>query len=600
MSDKSFVLGEAIKAAPDGKVSGWLIRFVDPDNPTIDMHGEYFTKSTDFGDFEKTTIFYHHGLDPTIGKKMAIPGVLSKFDEGIWVEGQLDLADKYQKAVARLANLGALGWSAGTAKHLIETKKMVSGVKEILRFPLGLDASMTPIPAEPRTVPQILDTVMMKSLTTTGIEELLEDDNNVKSSIAVDTLTIKAKEINIMSEQEQAPEQEQEQAPEAEETQALKSAQETIKQQGEALKKFTDLIERSGKLKDMGYIAPDSEGSDGHNATKSLGDWLIAVARGNENRLQKVYGMKAQIEASGPDGGYLVPEEFLPQIYEVMKEDNGIVSRVTMQPVNAPSGKYPALDQYFTPTAGAGQSAFNAGLDGAARAEGGSYTEDDIDFTMIEWKVSDAISGIVKVSRELSQDAPIIEATLTRMISMVQRTRTEYFILRGNGVNQPTGILNSAAIVNITPATDGSFTYPDATKMLSRFKNTGGQSAWLMHPSLMPDVAQMESSAGGGVFQANYGQALGGSLLGAPMVFSEHLPQKGNSGGVILADLSAYVIFNLGGVYVDFSEHAFFTTGYSAWRFGHRLDGKVQLKSSITLADPQGSYTVSPFVVHND
>jgi hypothetical protein len=51
---------------------------------------------------------------------------------------------------------------------------------------------------------------------------------------------------------------------------------------------------------------------------------------------------------------------------------------------------------------------------------------------------------------------------------------------------------------------------------------------------------------------------------------------------------------------VAFSEHAAFTTDKGTWRFTKRLDGQPWLSGAITLADPQGSYTVSPFVYHND
>jgi HK97 family phage major capsid protein len=586
---KSFIFGSKVKAENDGKISGWLVRFSD--GSKRDLEGEYFTKNTDFGiHFDennemKTTVLYHHGLDETIGLDMSIPGTIKKFDEGIWIDSQLDLSDRYQKAVSKI--LPRLGWSAGTASHLVKT---VNG--EIKSFPLGLDASLTPTPAEPTTLPTMLDMVTMKSLSTTSIEDVLEGVN-ANTSLEIDNLIIKTNEVKIMSEKDKNEAVDETQQPENE---ALKNAEAKVKELGEKIKSFTDLIEKSGKLKDMGYIAPDDE--DSKTEIKSLGDFCIAIKNNNTKRLKSVY--KAQVEKTGVDGGYLVPEEFLPQIYQVMKEESGIMQRVTMQAVNSPTGQYPALDQYITPTAGIGQSAFNAGMDGVARAEGGSYTETDMDFTMIKWDVSDAVSGIVKVSRELSQDAPIIESLLTNMISQVQRTKTEYFILRGTGVNQPLGILNSAAKIDITPGTDGSFTYGDALNMLSRFKSVGGQPAWLMHPSVFPDVGNMESSAGGGVFQANYGASLGNVLLGYPVLFSEHLPQANNSGDVILADLRGYVLFNLGGVYVDFSEHAFFSTGYNAWRFGHRLDGKPQIKEPITLADPQGSYTVSPFVNHND
>ena len=43
-----------------------------------------------------------------------------------------------------------------------------------------------------------------------------------------------------------------------------------------------------------------------------------------------------------------------------------------------------------------------------------------------------------------------------------------------------------------------------------------------------------------------------------------------------------------------------FLTDQGTWRFTVRQDGKPWLQKPITLADPTGSYTVSPFVNHND
>jgi HK97 family phage major capsid protein len=595
MEDRNFILGGAVKHSPDGRIEGWLVRFSN--GQTTDLTGEYFTKNTNFGNSEDINILYQHGLDKDVGLKMQVPGKLKKFDEGLWIEGQLDLSDKYQSAVMKLVKRGALGWSSGTAPHLVQTKKHTNGAKEITNWPIGLDGSLTPNPAEPTTIPKMLDIATMKSLQATDLETLLESGKEATESvIAVDNLTIKTEGITIMSEDNKKEKETPEETPVIDP--AIKAMQDNTAKLEAQLKSVMEIVENSGKLKDLGYIAPDD--TDGKDSTKSLGDFLIAVKNDNQKRLKSVYGMKSQIEASGPDGGYLVPEEFIPQIFEVMKQDSGVIARVSNQLVSAPTGKYPALDQYVAPTAGVGTSAFDGGMTGVARAEGGTYTEDDIDFTMVEWKVNDAISGIVKVSRELSQDAPVIESLLTRMIAQVQQTKTEYFVLRGSGVNAPEGVLNSAAAIGITPVTNSTFAYADSLSMLSRFKPVGGQPVWIIHPSIMPDIGVFESSSGGGVFQANFQGALGMSLLGYPIIMSEHLPQANNSGCVILADLSAYVLFNLGGMYVDFSEHAYFTSGYNAWRFGQRMDGKLQLKSTITLADPQGSYTVSPIIYFND
>ena len=51
--------GERVKALEGGKVGGYLVRFTTKDDP--DLSGEYFTVDTDFGDAEKSPVYYHPG-----------------------------------------------------------------------------------------------------------------------------------------------------------------------------------------------------------------------------------------------------------------------------------------------------------------------------------------------------------------------------------------------------------------------------------------------------------------------------------------------------------------------------------------------------------
>jgi len=67
------------------------------------------------------------------------------------MESQLALRDDYERAVYSLVEAGKMGLSSGTAPHLVEREPQANGSHKITRWPLGLDASITPIPAEPRT-----------------------------------------------------------------------------------------------------------------------------------------------------------------------------------------------------------------------------------------------------------------------------------------------------------------------------------------------------------------------------------------------------------------------------------------------------------------
>lgn len=160
--------GEAVKSLPDGKVGGYLVRFSASGDP--DLAGDFFTKETDFGvDWDedgggvKSAVYYAHGLDKTLGKRRIAPTATLKMDDvGVWVETQLHKRDKYEEAIDEMARKGKLGWSSGTAPHLVEREAEGKAFK-ILSWPLGLDASLTPTPCEPRNAASV---VPIKSLPT--------------------------------------------------------------------------------------------------------------------------------------------------------------------------------------------------------------------------------------------------------------------------------------------------------------------------------------------------------------------------------------------------------------------------------------------------
>jgi hypothetical protein len=144
--------GGTVKALGDGKVGGYLVVFSDKTSP--DLENEFFTRDTDYAltDPAGSLVFFHHGLDPNIGKKRltASPAMLKVDDFGVWVEAQLALRDEYEKWIYERTQQAKMGWSSGTAPNLVEIISMDNGTGWIKTWPLGLDASITPTPAEPR------------------------------------------------------------------------------------------------------------------------------------------------------------------------------------------------------------------------------------------------------------------------------------------------------------------------------------------------------------------------------------------------------------------------------------------------------------------
>lgn len=137
--------GGSVKALGDGVIGGYLVEYTDPEHP--DLEADYFDASTDYGPHEKSLAFYHHGADKTLGRRpLSKLATLTRKDAGVWMEHQLDMREEYEAAIYRLAEQGKLGLSSGTAPHLVEREEK-GDVYHITRWPLGLDASYTPTPA---------------------------------------------------------------------------------------------------------------------------------------------------------------------------------------------------------------------------------------------------------------------------------------------------------------------------------------------------------------------------------------------------------------------------------------------------------------------
>lgn len=146
--------GGAVKALDDsGRVGGWLVEFSDPATRTgtPDIDRQFFTIRTDF-DFDpnnavkSSTVYYDHGLNATIKKRKIGRGKMEIKDAGVWMEAELELRDDFEKNIFAMVKAGKLGWSSGSLPHLVDVKS-VGDFEEIINWPLGGDASLTPIPS---------------------------------------------------------------------------------------------------------------------------------------------------------------------------------------------------------------------------------------------------------------------------------------------------------------------------------------------------------------------------------------------------------------------------------------------------------------------
>ena len=139
--------GDEIKALGDGRVGGYLVRFSTAGDP--DLTGDYFTKDTALTIPDTLPVYYHHGLDKKLGKRVIGKATITLDEVGAWAEAQLNMRDEYEKAIYALVEAGKLGYSSGAVSHLVEREVMGKGVAFIKSWVVG-EASLTPTPAEYR------------------------------------------------------------------------------------------------------------------------------------------------------------------------------------------------------------------------------------------------------------------------------------------------------------------------------------------------------------------------------------------------------------------------------------------------------------------
>ena len=162
-------------------VGGISIRFDEEYGSQTDLTGQWFTKDTYFGpsDGGNVDVYFHHSypiysddIARNTSKALAEHtfGIAKAEREemGIWVETVMDMRDDYEKQVAELCKANKIGWSSGSAYHMVrlehvdEIEDMPESRRDALlckfwypgrikRWPV-VEHSLTPTPAEPRNM----------------------------------------------------------------------------------------------------------------------------------------------------------------------------------------------------------------------------------------------------------------------------------------------------------------------------------------------------------------------------------------------------------------------------------------------------------------
>jgi hypothetical protein len=146
MNDDTLVsVGGAVKSLGRRGFSGLAIIF-----NSIDRTGESFSPEVNMELKGRSSLptYWRHSLDEKIGNQKLADANFEVTSQGLHVEGEFLRFGGFEKDLMSAIDQGLLGFSTGSASHLVRTKQR-GGFTEIVAWPV-VDLSLTETPCEPK------------------------------------------------------------------------------------------------------------------------------------------------------------------------------------------------------------------------------------------------------------------------------------------------------------------------------------------------------------------------------------------------------------------------------------------------------------------
>ena len=576
--------GESVKAVKmdDGnvKLTGYLVRYGDATK--TDLTGDFFTPNTDYGMIEKSEGWFNHRMPVRYGGKQfayteQLPDVkLTKDEIGIFAEMIIGARNEYEKMLAEMGLAGKLGWSSGTAPHLVD-RKQVGNAWEITKWHLGLDASLTPTPAEPHNM-----VIPLKSLSVTQVTEAQAEQDKPERVVVPESnqniIGVKTMELEETKLQEMLA-----QAAEAGATKAI-AATEPVKSSGGTLQVVTDEGDR--EFKSLAEHA------------RAVKDFTTSYGRKVDPRLARLIGtMKAvqgASEGNPADGGILLEPTLAGQVMQPVHEVGPFYAGASKIPAgeNSNSGYILAVDETSRVTGSRW-----GGLRGYRLAEGDALTKSKPKFRKVQWELKKygvLVYGTDELLKDARQFSTIVEQGSREELAFMMNDD----IYRGLGVSGAQGIMNSSALITVTRDTGSAIKGADISAMWQRLSlRSKSKAAWYINPDCAAQLDSLFAVGSTAVLFPYAGYTAEGvrTLYGKPIIETEFNASLNTTGDILLADLGEYIVFEKGGIESASSIHVEFLTDQEVFRYIARMDGSANVASALTPAN--GSNTTSPFVV---
>jgi len=303
------------------------------------------------------------------------------------------------------------------------------------------------------------------------------------------------------------------------------------------------------------------------------------------------------------DGGFLVGETMATEILKRVYDSSVIAGRCRKRPVSV-GDRY--VQNYIDETSRATGSR-SGGVQSYWIPEAGTINTSKPKLGRLDLKLG-KLAGMYYATDELIADSAGLEAEINGAFSDDFAWMLDEAILNGSGVGEPSGILESNAVVSVAKKAGQSantIVYENILGMWSRAWARGRKnSVWLINQNIEPELFTMSQTVGtGGVPVFLPANGVSGApystLMGLPVIAVEQASTLGTKGDIMLVNLDDYLLIDKAGEGIKSAEsiHVAFATDEKAFRFTYRVNGMPLWQSALTPA--KGSGTLSPFVTLN-
>lgn len=322
---------------------------------------------------------------------------------------------------------------------------------------------------------------------------------------------------------------------------------------------------------------PDGPPADEERAyRRAFGKYLRGQEIGTTDR--QILETRAMSVASGAAGGYLVPEQFANQIYEVMKW-YGAMRQAADTLATATGGDllYPSVD--------------DTGNVGEIIDENTAFNLQDISVGARTYKAFLYSSKIVKVSWNLMQDSAInLDALIAKLLGIrIARIQNTHFTT-GFGATQPEGIVTNANAA-VTGAAPTAITFDEIISLVyavdRAYRNNG---TFMMNDGITAAVRKLKDSQNRYLWEPALQLGQPDRILGYPVVPNNDMQATlvASTKTVIFGDIKeGYLIRDVKGITLVRLNELYAGSGQVGFLAFARADGQPRFNTTtVTTQAP--------------